>query len=147
MFIFPSPRKISVGGRLSFPRCQYGYCQGICVPVCISSSTMWPAKTEIGTELAHHRLTVIAMASTSCTQSCHSHKIATNQGENAAKEPISPSDPTEPCGPAGLARTYQPTHTLFSRPGLSQRMSLGVQFKYGSKALFGSQTVKIFQTV
>ena len=30
---------------------------------------------------------VIAMAPTSCTQSCHSHKIATNQGENAAKEP------------------------------------------------------------
>jgi hypothetical protein len=30
---------------------------------------------------------VIAMAPTSCTQSCHSHKIATNQGEKAAKEP------------------------------------------------------------
>ena len=30
---------------------------------------------------------VIAMAPTSCTQSCHSHKIATNQAENAAKEP------------------------------------------------------------
>ena len=38
-----------------FPRCHYGYCQGICVPVCISSSTMWPARTEIGTEPAHHR--------------------------------------------------------------------------------------------
>ena len=25
------------------------------MPVCISSSTMWPARTEIGTEPAHHR--------------------------------------------------------------------------------------------
>ena len=40
---------------IPFPRCHYGYCQGICVPVCISSSTMWPARTEIGTEPAQRR--------------------------------------------------------------------------------------------
>ena len=52
---FPLREKFLWEDDFPFPRCHYGYCQGICVPVCISSSTMWPARTEIGTEPAHHR--------------------------------------------------------------------------------------------
>ena len=84
-----------------------------------------------GTHIMHAKL--------SQPQNCHKPRRKRSKRTQSVQ-----SDPTEPCGPAGLARTYQPTHTLFSRPGLSQRMSLGVQFKYGSKALFVSQTVKIF---
>ena len=52
---FPLREKFLWEDDIPFPRCHDGYCQGICVPVCISSSTMWPARTEIGTEPAQRR--------------------------------------------------------------------------------------------
>ena len=49
---------------------------------------------------------VIAMVPTSCTQAVTATKLPQTKPKTQQKNPISPSDPTEPCGPAGLrART------------------------------------------